>query len=1775
MVRSLFQTLLNCSKSGRNKQKNPQKQNERADEQKKPLFGIASSESEIESNGTLGPRLDSDVRMVNERVGSANITYSSDGIKTQRRSRIGSAPCGRQRSSSENLLNSTYMYNSGLYFGTELSQRSATGDFVSPEDIMNLYRAGLLLHQTLEKWVEKWQESQFRLLHRSNSTPDVRRDRGAGTSNLVQMGRGGMPKRRSAQGRALSAHAQLSARFQKRHDHLIRKVLEAVGPNRSEQKIHHIESHENDTRNDVKTASELNEMKWLETCPLLDSLPSPKRLYEDEVSSTVTSSESGCTESYSVQREISSACSIAQVDSYAELTNSADCTSIPPIAPIVQSAYVKVAGALNYARQYPNALARRVLLSSSMKCRKYSRTTHTNGYRKNIHSADSLFVTTQRYPISLTPRHQPAGSELHSHGSLDVFDVNEKTLGPSKQETKWSEMKVKHSQDLSAPAAENQSMPSFPKSERYTVKQKGFEVEKFFSPQTATNPLKETKSGKLQYQEELSTKEGLPQDNSSIVPPELNEKTAIKCNPARLRTGQCTLKTSYSNSSYVRPAATTNIIRSHDSDELINNLRASRPQGDEMLVAVSNLAEGVEGTVVPLMDYRSHIIDSHLSSSDTHRTTTSSNFDLIRPDERFEPTNSPAHPMLPLASLSKYIGCLRRCAHNPKYKRRLKFVDDKSTLCPGLPSGGLSHSSSPPLKVLHNRPELHHRGEGSFPIPPVCLPDGGPCQISFSFDGKGPVTISNAVSTDLTENHSQSQQLLEYCNQTDRYTAWPKTNRERRNSNNNASVEVLPGERYTEQVTLPLKPTAFLRGGEHCQFLECPRRKVRFFGIPKFCSRGRIPESSLRKRSKRWAQTNNVDYKPAFNGEALPLMTIEELKSYTLSPSSSSHYCDGKAKPEDNTSDTYVLSASSEFLHSTSDEHFAFKNRPRPGIAPGRHRVHVPEVLPDKLEETIDDAPSVQRDTPSPRETTPDIEEVKLNEVESEPNEMELDLKEMELDPTEIQPELQEVELLEQKVTDSLETGDIRISHSSILSPISKVSEDAISTGSLCSDIPSGKHTLKLTTPTVRRQHKKRMKWPAHKIHLSRHRTPPRLAKRHTSGKNVHEHRRGRFKGHSRDSFGVYRSRKRVNVAPKPPWNISTRNYATRYYAVRPIESFLWPSGRIPSSSGDEKDDVGKGQQKSQLKNVLHRHFKHSDKNIRSESDHYVSVSSPRRGKRRGGFADSHSSTGKSSSNDREALPHWSWMRRKRSNSYVRKTKSAPFMDSYQSKNSKVRRRTRATGHRKLGRDKSSSFVVSSSAENKDKSRKFIFGTSKRSGLVTKSHPPLFPRSGSTKEKSRRVEGNSHYLHVTTRHNLGRPLRWANIRPEFIRRRSKLTKSESGGPSGDLVVSTEGGKDSSANQTDKNNRVSLNSSFRKLVKRVRRNRAQNGKNGVVSLNTNQNGIPNVVGPDPLEFYCYISVVPSEIDELVLPFRACNKMRNCLRRIYKFINDLEEHISGHSPEEPEDYESDVVSSREESESTDQVAPPVDAATAESSNVFQLDRKPSFFQILRRKFGRKRQQLVGSPVNTSLDKLENDSQENMNAQLNQSAPSVATSQATHFGAFENLTDEKIAFWQNLLRRCGDDRLSDMLLALEQITDRRIFAIEQTVMCRIKLDETVLYAVRGLPCLEMCIRARTVEQLQIALARLEDSFPKLYEQIVFTERFYERCGVGSPKRFPTTKGFLVPAGRGSMISQPSVCTSRRIVRVIEETRKKFQRFSLHHKRWNTKHKRAEVTS
>ena len=259
------------------------------------------------------------------------------------------------------------------------------------------------------------------------------------------------------------------------------------------------------------------------------------------------------------------------------------------------------------------------------------------------------------------------------------------------------------------------------------------------------------------------------------------------------------------------------------------------------------------------------------------------------------------------------------------------------------------------------------------------------------------------------------------------------------------------------------------------------------------CETDQIPDTH-----QVWLQVNNK----ITEQNALPFARLEDFESFSESISLNSQLCDGKAKPEDNTSDTFILSAASEFLHSTSDEQFAFKKKPRPGIATGRRTGTMVEVasVVENVKQTTKS--HEQKKGKSENEGT----EEKIIEIKNVPLEISDQTPGFDLDDT----------------TDVNDTLDI----DSIPSYSDVWDADAMREGKDTDDYVH----FEMKNKNI----KLKQKQSKHRKHYRR--TQSKRQRHHVS----------------------------PSLAERPPWNFSTRNLAKQYSDIIPIDSLLWPNGRKP-----------------------------------------------------------------------------------------------------------------------------------------------------------------------------------------------------------------------------------------------------------------------------------------------------------------------------------------------------------------------------------------------------------------------------------------------------------------------------------------------------------------------------------------------------------------------------------------------------------------------------------
>ena len=306
----------------------------------------------------------------------------------------------------------------------------------------------------------------------------------------------------------------------------------------------------------------------------------------------------------------------------------------------------------------------------------------------------------------------------------------------------------------------------------------------------------------------------------------------------------------------------------------------------------------------------------------------------------------------------------------------------------------------------------------------------------------------------------------------------------------------------------------------------------------------------------------------------------------------------------------------------------------------------------------------------------------------------------------------------------------------------------------------------------------------------------------------------------------------------------------------------------------------------------------------------------------------------------------------------------------------------------------------------------------------------------------------------------------------------------------------------------------------------------------------------------IDFYVYLSVVPSEIDEIVQPFRSCNKLHRKLKVIKNFVRRLDRQLkkrqanvnknsscskTGNHVSDGLKIQSDFNENEENQSGGTEPC---------SANMEEPSSKNKIRRWFRDHMNIKKQKKV--PHNAELVSIDKEISIGRN---NNSHLPYSKSEDTVYKEIIPIRKNdisRIKFWQSVLQECNDSRLDHMLDDLHSVTDRRIFAIERNTSCRIKLDETTIYTVRGQPCMELRIIASTVINLQRALKELEFRFPRFYAQLIFSERFVSSKSAGTSSAFPTTDNFLV----NQIVNRykiPSVSVIRRTVLPIEEAMRK----------------------
>ncbi|KER21889.1 hypothetical protein T265_09894 [Opisthorchis viverrini] len=715
------------------------------------------------------------------------------------------------------------------------------------------------------------------------------------------------------------------------------------------------------------------------------------------------------------------------------------------------------------------------------------------------------------------------------------------------------------------------------------------------------------------------------------------------------------------------------------------------------------------------------------------------------------------------------------------------------------------------------------------------------------------------------------------------------------------------------------------------------------------------------QQNAKWFQANNgeLDYQTISNIQ--PLLRVEDLKSYSLTPSTMSTHCPGRTKRQDDSSDTFKMSVSTEFLHSTSDENLAHKHRPRPGIAPGRTN----NKKPLTKENVVVAATAV--DEPVPHSTPV--------------------LKESE-------DQLESVALIEQQ-SSSLDGESMRDIVDETILPVfqDELSNDQIeSQGVIQTPEPKPECIQQVTQIPV--------KLMDHKASDEKIR---RYARRHRSRRRTSTSREHRTK------------------IQKPPWNSSTRNEALQFYTVRPIESFLWPGGHNPNVSRRLRSharSVFATDRANNIRSLKRIQYENLPGRYQKKKNRTTRLSQIRDGK------------------EAERETSRSAVRRKQPND------SQGQWDNRQVNFSEFSKR-------KGRRGRSSSNIRSELRQNQSKS------PARDCGYVSpfeNKQNSRVPNLKSTVSKS--------FLNGPRAFRCRKKVGEGSRKPNLDKEQAKRVKSTDNRP-----------------------------------RRCSRYKSTTSKHPGIP-DTNRSHFETVQQDGKLvDFVAYISVIPSEIDELVLPFRACNKMHHIWSESKQLLTTLEREFARPKANNERTFETDS----ELNMNHDTKYPR--GTSAKNKNERHVIKK-RLFERIRNSFRKK-------PLRTN---------------------SICTVEENNHHRKVNIIPEELdprpnprllAFWQHVLLHSNDSRLLRLIRELRRVKDRRVFAIEMRTNSRIQLKETKIYSVRGVPCMELRIRSDRTENLQRALTQLESDFPKLFKQIIFSERF---CVPQGGHRYPNSKEFLL---------------------------------------------------
>ncbi|KAA0193796.1 hypothetical protein FBUS_07634 [Fasciolopsis buskii] len=883
-------------------------------------------------------------------------------------------------------------------------------------------------------------------------------------------------------------------------------------------------------------------------------------------------------------------------------------------------------------------------------------------------------------------------------------------------------------------------------------------------------------------------------------------------------------------------------------------------------------------------------------------------------------------------------------------------------------------------------------------------------------------------------------------------------------------------------------------------------------------------------------------------GPSLPLLRLEDLKSYTLTSSTPTHVCDGKAKPEDQTSDTFILSAASEFLHSTSEEQFAFKHRPRPGIAPGKKRK--PSTSP------------AQED----QHTSVALEPLVENRSEDQKSSV-VSHKTYTLVP--VNNEEEQTKNVSPNKDDEDNSGN-RSTHTN--GTEAPASEEEFGVEQTPPKVENQTRVESNNEPDEEIESHQAIKT-EHVTQTVDRKPPVRFV---TSPRK----RLWRLKNRIREKIARKRRRKRPTKTGKPPWNISTRNLAKQFHDVRPIESILWPEGRMPAwytlTEWIEPDS-------RRIRERFRSKEKRESRKPRRRRHQTTSA-----GRQQSNITLTERDLGHWS---KQGKANWNWKFYRNLVKYglTRKRKKSTTKASLRL-GSRLKRKN-STSRRSCSPSRSPNARVDMikcgddfTGQTKRESSRRHYHLQKNEEKGDQMNPNTRPfacqlrnmasrsRSNRTRKYAARNPQPMEDKWNTTRHFVGRPRLWSAVSRE--RKSRPISKRSSSRKKNCLVPRSRSPAANACNhitaRKSTNRWQSMKDRVKANFKRRIRGRPKSSSQGRESRTCRQysyNNTDDEISQDDdemepeekVDFFAYLAIIPSEIDELVLPFRACNRLRACLKNIENLLSTLESEVADM------DSNNDINASstgnkrsrsrkfkvRDDLSDTDENGPrkadEEETKAPQKSGVKFLEKVPRQIDS---------PQHPNSPLSTRIDSPLHDSLiVNNSAQTDPGyrEPSVISASTVHSDTIRMpyLDPDRIKFWNGVLHNCEDRRLDQLIKELRSIKDRRIFAIEQRTQTRIRLDETVVFSVHGLPCMELRIVAYRVRDLQRALVQLEINFPRLFRQILFTERFYGDAAPGTVYRFPTTNEFFFQSTESTACGQPSVSTVRRVIPVIEKAR------------------------